>query len=731
MIENESTERGQSQLAEAEVRQGRRISLVWIFPLVAVIVAAGLAYRTYEQKGPTITITFSTAEGLEAGKSTIRYKDVVIGTVKDIALSADATQTVVTGDMHKSASPLLVEGTRLWVVRPQVSAAGISGLGTLLSGHYVTLAPGPSDGKTATEFQGLLEAPIDPQGQKALELVLEAAKLGGVAEGAPVYFRDVQVGRIRRHALSENGEEVTIHLAVHAKYANLVRENTRFWNVGGISLTAGWQGVDVDMESIRSLLVGGVAFDTPGKPGNPATDGTKFALYAHREAALGNTPPIAPGDVGIELVLTSDSLGGVEEGAPVYHRGVVVGRIERHALDADGRGVTIHVAIDKQHAGLVHDNTRFWDVGGVDISASWRRLNVQVGTLKALLAGGVAFETPGRPGKPATNAARYRLYKTRIDALGERPSIPPSQVGLELVLRADRLGGVSEGAPVYHLDVPVGRVEGHALDKNGRYLEVRIAIEKRYTHLVRENTRFWNASGIDVSAGLKGVQVHMATLQSLLAGGIAFETPHPMWKEVKSGHRFTLYPHRDGAMVRHHHGKPLRIVVEADRLGSLKDGDPVYYREAQVGTVVHHALHPDARSVGVLLSIDYRYNELVRANTVFWNASGISAHLGLSGLEIQTESLAALLKGGVAFATPNQPGDPVAEGSVFRLHDKLDDDWLKWSPELWIGPGKNPRAKPSTKIEKDPKRVHHKAGKEKQGVDLNPIHWFEHLFSAL
>lgn len=731
MNEDESTTGGPAKLAEAEVRHGRRISLVWIFPIVAVIAAGGLAYRTYQQKGPAITITLPTGEGLEAGKSTIRYKDVVIGTVKDIVLSADTTYTVVSGDMHKSASPLLVEGTRFWVVRPQVSAAGISGLGTLLSGHYVTLAPGPSGGKAATAFQGLREAPMDPEGQKALTFLLEASKLGGVAEGAPVYFRDVPVGRIGRHALAENGKQVTIHLAVHAKYAHLVRENTRFWNVGGISLTAGWQGVDVELGSIRSLLVGGVAFDTPGRPGNAASDGTKFSLYAHRQAALGNTPPMAPADIGLEFVLKSDTLGGVGEGAPVYHRGIVVGRVERHALDAGGHGVTIHVAVDKQYAGFVHENTRFWDVGGMDITASWRRINVQVGTLKALLSGGIAFDTPGKPGKPASNAATYRLFQNRIAALGERPPIPPSEVGLELVLRADRLGGVDEGAPVYHLDVPVGRVERHALDKNGRRLELHIAIEKRYTHLVRENTRFWNASGVDVSAGMKGVQVHMATLQSLLAGGIAFDTPHPMWKDVKNGHRFTLYAHRAEAFARHHHGKPLLIVVEADRLGSLKDGDPVYYREEQVGTVVHHALHPDARTVGILLSIDYRYNELVRANTVFWNASGISAKLGLTGLKIQTESLAALLKGGVAFATPNDPAAPVAEGSVFKLHDKLDDDWLKWSPKIWIGPGKNPDAKSKAVREKPRKRVHHKAKTEQQGVDLNPIHWFKHLFSAL
>jgi len=731
MTKDDSTTSGQSEIGEAEVRHGRRLSLVWIIPIVAVIAAGGLAYRTYQQKGPTITITLPTAEGLEAGKSTIRYKDVAIGIVKRIELSSDATHAVITGDMHKRAAPLLVEGTRFWVVRPQVSAAGISGLGTLLSGHYVTLAPGPSGGKAVAEFQGLRDAPLDLEGKKALELVLTSPELAGVAEGAPIYFRDVPVGRVGHHELAESGDGVTIHIAVHAKYADLVRRNTRFWNVGGISLTAGWQGVNVDLETIRSLLVGGIAFDTPGKRGDPASDGMTYSLYAHREAALGNTPPLAPANVGLELVLKSDALGGVDEGGPVYHRGIVVGRVERHALDADDHGVTIHLAIEKQHAGLIHDNTRFWDVGGFDITASWRRLNVQVGTLKSLLAGGVAFDTPGRPGKPATNAAVYRLYPTRVAALGERPPIPPSEVGLELVLRTDRLGGVGEGSPVYHLDLPVGRVEGHTLDKNGRHIEVRIAIEKRYTHLVRENTRFWNASGIDVSAGLKGVQVQVATLQSLLAGGIAFDTPHPMWKEVKSGHRFTLYPHRSGAMARHHHGKPLRIVAEADRLGSLKDGDPVYYRETLVGRVVHHALHPNAKTVGILLAIDYRYNELVRANTVFWNASGISAHLGLGGLQIQTESLAALLKGGVAFATPNDPGDPVAEGSVFKLHDELNDDWLKWSPEIWIGPGKNPDAKPSAQGKKKPKRVHHKFGEKPKSKEVNPIHWFEHLFSGL
>lgn len=600
MNQDESNTSGQSEIAEAKVQHGRRMSLIWIFPIVAAIAAVGLGYRTYQQKGPTITITLPTAEGLEAGKSVIRYKDVAIGSVKKIELSADTTHTVITGEMQKSATPLLVEGTRFWVVRPQVSAAGITGLGTLLAGHFITLSPGPSGRKPATEFQGLVSAPIDAEGEKVLELVLEATKLGGVAEGAPVYFRDVPVGRIGRHELADNGEDVKIHLIVHAKYANLVHKNTRFWNVGGLSLTAGWRGVDVDLGSIRSLLVGGVAFDTPGKPEEPATNGMKFQLYAHRKAALGDKPPIAP-----------------------------------------------------------------------------------------------------------------------------------AEVGLELVLKSETLGGVSEGAPVYHLDVPVGRVERHAFDRNGRHLEIHIAIEKPFTHLVRENTRFWNASGVDISGGFTGLQVHMATVQSLLAGGIAFDTPDPMWKEVKDGHRYTLYPHRTAAMARHHYGKPLLIVVESERLGSLKDGDPVYYREEQVGKVERHALHPDAQSVGILLSIGQQYSDLVRTNTVFWNASGISAKLGLTGLKIQTESLASLLEGGVSFATPNKPGALVAEGSVFRLQTKLEDDWLKWSPQIWIGPGKNPQAKSTTKREREPQRVHHKAkDAKKSGVDLNPIHWFKHLFSS-
>jgi hypothetical protein len=132
--------------------------------------------------------------------------------------------------------------------------------------------------------------------------------------------------------------------------------------------------------------------------------------------------------------------------------------------------------------------------------------------------------------------------------------------------------------------------------------------------------------------------------------------------------------------------------------------------------------------VGVLLSIDYRYNELVRANTVFWNASGITAHLGLSGLQIQTESLASLLKGGVAFATPNQPGGLVAEGSVFKLYDELNDDWLAWSPDIWIGPGKNPNPKAAQASESERKRIHHKLKSGQKESDLPLVDWFENLF---
>jgi paraquat-inducible protein B len=272
------------QLPEVEVKKRRGISLVWLIPLVAGAIAIWLGYTTLQEKGPQITVAFDNAEGLEAGKTRVKYRNVEVGLVDEVALSEDLSHIVITASLDKTMGPHLTEGTRFWIVRPRVGFGGVSGLGTLLSGAYVEFDSG--EGQPAHDFVGLAEPPPITSSVPGTQFVLRTDRLGSIGRGAPVYYRSIRVGQVLGHELAEDKQGLTIKVFIDAPNDQLVRAGSRFWNASGINVSVGADGVDVAMESLEALLAGGIAFDTPdiNKPGEPAAGGTVFPLFANLRA---------------------------------------------------------------------------------------------------------------------------------------------------------------------------------------------------------------------------------------------------------------------------------------------------------------------------------------------------------------------------------------------------------------------------------------------------------------
>src|SRR3954464_10861280 len=263
-------------------RRRRRFSVVWLVPLVAAAIAAWLAVTTLREKGPTVTIAFKTAEGLEAGKTKVRYKDVEVGTVEDVRLSDDLEGVVAVAELRKQADPFAAAGTRWWVVRPRVGASGVSGLGTLISGAYVGLDPGR--GERTLSFTGLEEPPPIASDVPGRRFALHGDGLGSVDQGSPVYYRGLRVGQVLGRPLDDDRRSFTFEIFVDAPHDRLPPATSRFWNASGIDVSVGAGGVEVATESLESILAGGVAFDTPGieAPGEEAAADHAFHLFQSR-----------------------------------------------------------------------------------------------------------------------------------------------------------------------------------------------------------------------------------------------------------------------------------------------------------------------------------------------------------------------------------------------------------------------------------------------------------------
>jgi paraquat-inducible protein B len=247
-------------------------SLVWLIPLVAALIGGYLAVQAILARGPTITITFRSGEGLEAGKTRIKYKDVDIGEVTAVRISPDSKNIEATAQLSKEAERFLARDSRFWIVRPRIAGGSVSGLGTLLSGAYVGMDAGKSS-EMSQHFTGLDVPPIITGDLPGRQFVLKASELGSLDIGAPVYFRRVPVGQVVAYQLDKSGRNVDITVFINAPYDRFVTADSRFWHASGIDLSVSANGLKVNTQSLSAIMLGGVAFETPVSPGGQAGRG--------------------------------------------------------------------------------------------------------------------------------------------------------------------------------------------------------------------------------------------------------------------------------------------------------------------------------------------------------------------------------------------------------------------------------------------------------------------------
>jgi paraquat-inducible protein B len=478
---------GAQALPTARVVRRERPSLVWLLPILALAVGGWLVVKTLAERGPTITIDFESAAGLQAGKTKVKYKDVDVGTVAEIAVSDDLGHVVVTAELRHGSEQFLAADTRFWVARPRITASQVSGLETLLSGAFVAVDPGTSR-KQARHFQGLAEPPVITTDAPGRRFRLRANALGSLNPGTPVYYKQIQVGQVVSYELDDDGGAVTIDVFVSSPHDKLVHTNTRFWNASGVDLSLGADGVTIDTQSLISVLVGGVAFDTPDDleatgarapadhffPLYPSRRDASEQVYLHKERYL---------------MIFSGSVRGLKVGAPVSLRGIQIGRVLDVALKFDDERldffIPVLVEVEPERIGFAQPREEILDrdpdvlrklvenglraqlkTGNLLTGALYIELDFHPDAPKAKLAerdGYRVVPTLPTPLEAVTNKVSAILDKVNalpIEAIGEdlRATVAGTR---ELVTSAELRGAVAE------LDAVLGEVRGLTAQLSG------------------------------------------------------------------------------------------------------------------------------------------------------------------------------------------------------------------------------------------------------------------------
>ncbi len=597
-----------NNLATVEESPKRGISAIWILPIVAAMIGGWLIYKAIIEAPIQITVYFESGEGIEVGKTQVRYEGMVVGKVTSVKVRPEMVGVATVIEMDRRTEPALLSNTEFWVVKPEVSLSGITGLSTVFSGNYITLRIG--GGKPARSFNALPKTPPKSMNEPGLHFTLKSQDLGSVAEGSPIMYKKLTIGDVESYQLDKDGMGVSISAFIEPEYAHLVRKNSRFYNASGVQVQGGLTGFDIRTESLAAIIKGGIVLTSLDRTSTEelAVNGDKFRLFDDYLAAEAGVI------VNVRFPI-SDTIK--KDITRVVYKGITIGQVEAVDVTDDLKWMNVEIHMTPRISEYLNKNTRFWQDN--------RELNLKnLGAVKQLLTGvSINIDLDGGPPEDVTE----------FIALNSEPILNRNASGLHIKAKVDSLKSIVRGTEILYRNVPVGSVIDYRFAEDSQSIYVDLHIEPEYQHLVNSSTRFWDASGIEIKGGLDGLTIRTASLNSILSGGLAFYTPTPDAPAVKDGQLFRLYDDYESAHVI---GIPITLNFEDGE--GIKRDTLIKYEGIEVGRVRSVVLNDTLDGVVVRAILDERAAKVASASTRFWI---VKPEIGLA----KTANLGTLLTG--------------------------------------------------------------------------------------
>lgn len=623
-----------SSIEQVNIKNERGISPLWALPFLALCLGGWLVYSALMEAGERVQIYFDDAQGLIAGRTTIRYQGLEVGMIKNITLSKNLSNIYVDADIYPEATDLLRDNTQFWLVKPQASLTGISGLDALVSGNYIAILPG--SGEVKTTFTALANSPAIQPDPTGLSVTLRSKDLGSISVGSKIYYKKIPIGEVYNFKLDHETDKVRIKALIQEQYAHLITSKSRFWNASGVGANIGFNGVDVQFESLSALIGGAIAVDSPDD-GEAIENGKEFRLYSNIKTA----------GRGIPIKITLPDNNQISpNGSAIMYRGLEIGQINSLKLSDDKKDIIASATVEPAFTDYLNNGSRFvLEEAKLGLSGVENIGNLVRGNFLTLL--------PGNGEKSRTFTAIRKPELLKLDSKA-----------LTFSLYADRSFGLMSGTTILYKGIKVGSITHVALVNDRIKFDAMILEE--YKHLIKSKNKFFVSGSVSAEFTDSGVSIDVPPTQSLISGSISFTSEGKGYKQKS----YTLFKNGSLAeLAQFKTEKSTELTLFSPELPPITKNSPILYRNLVVGKITNFSLGNDG--VNIKVNIEKQYAHLIQKNTVFWNYSGVNVEASLSGLNIQAAPLMSMIRGGIGF--DNIQGVENKLGKKWKLYSTLSE----------------------------------------------------------
>lgn len=618
--------------------------LPWLVPLVALLATVWLIYKNVNEAGVEIVVNFKNGSSLKEGKTFVKYKGFNVGKVIRLEIAEDINSVDAYIKLNHNVADLLArEGTNFWIVEPRISASEISGLDTIISGSYIEVRLKNDNKKDIKnldkkyKFAGESFKPIKYYSDDGINIVLKGNSNLNIQRGTPVFYKKIETGKVIGSKLIN--DEVKIFVNIYTKYKGLVNSSTVFYKNGGLKLQAGLDGVDLELDSLASLISGGISFETLNENAKKISKGSEFKLYKDYSSIGLNEKPIT--------FKISNVKGLKDNRTPIVYKGLKVGKILN--IEDKGSYFKVNASIHKNYEKYLSDETKFYIVNA-DLE------NFEFKNIDRIIKGTYISFIP----KIGNKKEEFNLYenykKVQTDDM------------IKVRLRAEKFSNLNIGSEVYYKNVVIGRVLAQDFEKDFKELLIDVLIEKKYKKLLNDKTMFYIISSPLVETENLDIKVNFERVKPFVFGGIGLEY---IPSNKKADNRYWLYDsYIDLKKDQKKYLSGHRIKVKLDDISIINENIDILYNGLKIGYV--EEVNRFETIPSATLFINSKYKKFIKDYSKFYYENGLELSAGFDGIKFKMNSLSGLLKGSVVLSNKHKEIDSSTMGFKYMLYKDYD-----------------------------------------------------------